>query len=48
MTPGSTLDEYHQEYIGAERSIEIWCVQDEVEEGELLESVDEPTKNGDA
>lgn len=42
MTPGSTADEYHQEYIGADRSIEIWCTQDEVEEGELLEEGDEP------
>jgi hypothetical protein len=37
MTPGSTLEEYHQEYIGADRSIEIWCTPDDVEEGELVE-----------
>jgi hypothetical protein len=41
MSPGSTADEYHQEYIGAEKSIEIWCVQDEVEEGELMDEGDE-------
>jgi hypothetical protein len=37
MSQGSTVDEYHQEYIGADKSIEIWCTQDEVEEGELLQ-----------
>ena len=36
MSPGSTPGEYHQEYIGADRSIEIWCTADDVEEGELL------------
>lgn len=36
MTPGSTIEEYHQEYIGADRTLEIWCVDDEVEEGELV------------
>jgi hypothetical protein len=36
MTPGSTIDEYHQEYIGADRTIEIWCAEDEVDEGELI------------
>jgi hypothetical protein len=36
MSAGSTPGEYHQEYIGADRSIEIWCTQDDVEEGELL------------
>jgi hypothetical protein len=41
MSPGSTVDEYHQEYIGADKSIEIWCTQDEVEEGELLSGPEE-------
>ncbi len=41
MSTGSTIDEYHQEYIGVDRTIEIWCNQDDVEEGELLESGDE-------
>ena len=41
MSPGSTPDEYHQEYIGAERTIEVWCNADEVEEGELMEGGDE-------
>ena len=36
MSPESTPDEYHQEYIGADHSIEIWCTQDDVEEGELI------------
>jgi hypothetical protein len=41
MSQGSTPDEYHQEYIGADRSIEVWCTEDDVEEGELL-AEDEP------
>ena len=32
MSPGSTTDEYHQEYIGVDRTIEIWCTEDEVED----------------
>ena len=36
MSQGSTLEEYHQEYIGVTRSIEIWCTEDDVEEGELV------------
>jgi hypothetical protein len=36
MSAGSTPEDYHQEYIGADRSIEIWCTEDDVEEGELV------------
>ncbi|HSA38881.1 MAG TPA: DUF5804 family protein [Methanoregula sp.] len=36
MSPGSTPEEYHQEYIGVDHSIEIWCTPDDVEEGELM------------
>jgi hypothetical protein len=36
MSPGSTLEEYHQEYIGVDRSIEIWCMEDEMEIGEPI------------
>jgi len=36
MTPGSTIEEYHQEYIGVDRAIEIWCTEDDVDEGELV------------
>ena len=36
MAEGSTPGEYHQEYIGADHSIEIWCTEDDVEEGELI------------
>ena len=32
MSPGSTVDEYHQEYAGVDRAIEIWCTEDEVED----------------
>jgi hypothetical protein len=37
MSPGSRPEEYHQEYIGADHSLEIWCTEDDVEEGELME-----------
>ena len=43
MTSGSTIEEYHQEYIGADRTIEIWCTEDEEEEGERM---DEPEDTG--
>jgi len=36
MSPGSTIEEYHQEYIGIDRSIECWCTEDEGEEGEPM------------
>jgi hypothetical protein len=39
MSPGSTIEEYHQEYIGVDRSIEIWCTADEVEDGDPLVEV---------
>ena len=32
MSPGSTIDEYHQEYAGVDKAIEIWCTEDEVED----------------
>jgi hypothetical protein len=41
MSPGSTVDEYHQEYAGVDKTVEIWCTQDEVEEGELMAADDE-------
>ena len=37
MSPGSTIEEYHQEYAGVDRAIEIWCTEDEVEDiGEAI------------
>lgn len=36
MSPGSSLEEYHQEYIGVDRSVEVWCREDELEEGEPI------------
>jgi hypothetical protein len=36
MSPGSAIEEYHQEYAGIDRSIECWCTEDEVEEGEPM------------
>ena len=35
MDPGSKIDDYHQEYAGVDRSIEIWCTEDEL--GEKVE-----------
>jgi hypothetical protein len=43
MSPGSTIQEYHPEYAGIDASIECWCTEDEVEEGELMDE-----GNGDA
>jgi hypothetical protein len=34
MSPGSAVEEYHQEYIGVDRSIECWCTEEEMAEGE--------------
>ena len=36
MSPGSTPEEYHQEFIGVERTIEVWCMENEMEIGEPL------------
>jgi hypothetical protein len=47
MSPGSTLDEYHQEYIGVDRAIEVWCREDELEEGEPLPGEDVGESSGD-
>ena len=41
MSPGSTIEEYHQEYAGVDRSIEIWCTEDEL--GERMEPEEEVT-----
>ncbi|HUW85621.1 MAG TPA: DUF5804 family protein [Methanoregula sp.] len=40
MSPGSTTDEYHQEYIGIDRTIECWCTEDELEDGEPVREDD--------
>lgn len=40
MSPGSTTDEYHQEYIGVDRTIECWCTEDELEDGEPVREDD--------
>jgi len=44
MSPGSTLDEYLQEYIGVDRSIEVWGREDEMEEGEPV-PIGDPGEN---
>lgn len=40
MAPGSTTEEYHQEYAGITHTLEIWCTEDEVEEGERIDEPD--------
>jgi len=40
MDPGSTVDEYHQEYAGIDKAIEIWCNEDEL--GEKVDDEDVP------
>jgi hypothetical protein len=40
MAPGSTIEEYHQEYAGITYAIEIWCTEDEVEEGERIDEAE--------
>jgi hypothetical protein len=48
MSPGSAIEEYHQEYIGVDRSIEIWCTEDEVEDGDpLVEVIPDPGTEGE-
>ena len=32
MTKGSTIEEYHQDIIGVDATIEVWCREDEVED----------------
>jgi hypothetical protein len=32
MSPGSTGEEYHQEVIGVDTTIEVWCTEEEVED----------------
>ena len=34
MSPGSCLEDYHQEYIGVDRTIECWCTEEQMAEGE--------------
>ena len=45
MSPGSTIDEYHQEYAGVDASIEVWCTEDEL--GERLDDEPGSTHTGD-
>jgi len=42
MSPGSTLEEYHQEVIGVDLPVEVWCTEDET--GERVEP--EPVRDG--
>ncbi len=32
MSPGSVIEEYHQDIIGVDTAIEVWCREDEVED----------------
>ncbi|MCX6697746.1 MAG: DUF5804 family protein [Methanoregula sp.] len=35
MSPGSSIDEYHQEVIGIDQPVEVWCTEEEL--GEKIE-----------
>jgi len=37
MAPGSSVEEYHQDIIGVDTTIEVWCTQEEVEETGIFE-----------
>jgi hypothetical protein len=41
MSPGSTVEEYHQEYAGVDQSIEIWCTEEELGEKVEVEANEE-------
>jgi hypothetical protein len=49
MKPDSTIDEYHQDIIGVDTTIEVWCREDEVEDIALgdAEPVDTDDSNDD-
>jgi len=32
MAPGSSVEEYHQDIIGVDATIEVWCTEEEVED----------------
>jgi hypothetical protein len=32
--PGSCLEDYYQEHIGVDRTIECWCTEEQMAEGE--------------
>jgi hypothetical protein len=38
MTPGSSVGEYQQEFIGVDQAIEVWCREEEVEDISLEET----------
>ena len=37
MAPGSSVEEYHQDIIGVDATIEVWCTEEEVEETGIFE-----------
>jgi len=48
MSPDSTVEEYHQEYAGVDKAIEIWCTEDEVEDiGEPIPLEEAGGENGE-
>ena len=46
MEPGSTIEEYHQEYAGVDQSIVVWCTEDEL--GERVEQDDSGSPGANA
>ena len=45
MEPGSTIEEYHQEYAGIDKALEVWCNEEEL--GEKVEEDDVPNASSD-
>jgi hypothetical protein len=37
MAPASTIEEYHQDIIGVDTMIEVWCTQEELDETGIFE-----------
>lgn len=48
MAPGSVIEEYRQDIIGADTTLEVWCREDEIEDISLddQEPVPEPGQEG--
>jgi hypothetical protein len=48
MSPGSVTEAYHQEIIGVDTVIEVWCREDEVEDISLDDIQPEPETGGES
>ena len=48
MSPGSVPEEYHQEILGVDRTLEVWCRDDEVEDVSLDDQEPDETEIQDS